>query len=150
QRKGSVSNSVCGASKKEEVPTNHHHHHHHHHHHYLHHTTKREVTQVNHGAPGPGKGYARGAQLLQYSKHIRESSRSATITPLPLKPSSSSNHNQQPSTQIFDKFQSEEEKKKKKHRGSKSNTLKDIMKDLEGQKKQGFISKLSSTLQKNR
>uniref|UniRef100_A0A7N2KPS7 Uncharacterized protein n=1 Tax=Quercus lobata TaxID=97700 RepID=A0A7N2KPS7_QUELO len=42
------------------------------------------------------------------------------------------------------------ERKKKKHRGSKTNTLKDVMKDLAGQKKQGFISKLSSTLQKNR
>ncbi|KAK4557706.1 hypothetical protein RGQ29_007462 [Quercus rubra] len=125
---------------RKKASTNHHHHHHHHH--YLHHTTKREVTQVNHGASGPGKGYDRRAQLLQYSKRLRESSRSATITPLPLEPTSSSNHNQQPSTQLG-------KREKKKHRGSKSNTLKDVMKDLEGQKKQGFISKLSSTLQKN-
>ena len=83
---------------RKKASTNHHHHHHHHH--YLHHTTKREVTQVNHGASGPGKGYDRRAQLLQYSKRLRESSRSATITPLPLEPTSSSNHNQQPSTQV--------------------------------------------------
>ncbi|KAL4602314.1 hypothetical protein ACB092_10G044200 [Castanea dentata] len=137
--------------RKRKVSTNHRQHHHHNH--YLHHTTKRGVTQVNHGAHGPGnKGYDRRAQLLQYSKHLRESSQSATTTPLPLRPTSSSN--QQPSTQIaafqrkrkqdrapaclgiwkillpnFFRYlifsKARKERKKKKHRGSKSNTLKE-------------------------
>ncbi|GMY29899.1 Protein lingerer like [Fagus crenata] len=121
--------------KKRKVSTNHHHH-------YLHRTTKQEVTQFSPCASG--KGYDRRAQLLQYSQHLRESSRSATITPLPLK--SSSSINKQPTTQItavqrkqkddrapaclgswkisiqnffrsLTSIQAKKERKKKKHRG---------------------------------
>ncbi|KAM3686872.1 hypothetical protein ACJW30_10G034700 [Castanea mollissima] len=123
--------------RKKKVSTNHHQHHHHNH--YLH--QKRG---------NPSQPWR--AQLLQYSKHLRESSQSVTTTPLPLRPTSSSN--QQPSTQIaafqrkrkqdrapaclgiwkillpnFFRYlicsKARKERKKKKHRGSKSNTLKE-------------------------
>ncbi|XVE57551.1 hypothetical protein DITRI_Ditri04bG0099500 [Diplodiscus trichospermus] len=64
------------------------------HHHYLHQTIKKLHIQHMHG-----KGYNRRAELLHYSRRLRESARSASSAPLQSKPVSS--NDQQPSNKII-------------------------------------------------
>ncbi|KAK2970369.1 hypothetical protein RJ640_012949, partial [Escallonia rubra] len=145
--------------------------HHHHHHHHLH------LHQAKLGA-NSGKGYNRRAELLNYSRRLRESARSAPASPQHPKPISSSN--QQPITQMttirskkqkhartspacldnwkimipgFLRSQARKESKKKKeksHDESASKKAKAIMKSFQVKKKGGFISKLLATIQKYR
>lgn len=61
-------------SKRKSVSRNHHHHYHHHHHLYVH--SARKLTGNN------GGGYSRKAQLLEYSRQLRESARSQANSPL--------------------------------------------------------------------
>ncbi|XP_018847555.2 cyclin-T1-like [Juglans regia] len=71
------------------------HHHHHHHHHHLHQTIRREVILYNVNGAST-KGYDRRAQLLQYSRQLRLSARSASKSPFE---SSSSSGNHKPTSQ---------------------------------------------------
>ncbi|OMO96286.1 hypothetical protein CCACVL1_05011 [Corchorus capsularis] len=68
------------------------------HQHYLHHTIKQELVQHNHGG-GAGKGYNRRAELLHYSRRLRESARLEAL-PKPLESKPVSSTEQPPSNNI--------------------------------------------------
>ncbi|KAL9368872.1 hypothetical protein Peur_040071 [Populus x canadensis] len=149
-----------------------------HHHHYVHHVIKQEVTLHKNG--DSRKGYSRRAELLHYSRRLRESALSATSSPSVPKPISSNKHHHQPTTNIvaapskprFSRSTSPtclgnwkilipnicrsltsiqaKQKKKKKHSGSTSNAMITVMKSLEVQKKKGFSLKLLSKLRRHR
>ncbi|XP_012070143.2 lysine-specific demethylase 7B-like [Jatropha curcas] len=157
---------------KRKLPSNNHHHHHHHHRHYyyVHHSIKQDN---KHGETAV-KGYNRRAELLLYSQHLRQSVRSAESPQLNSKPISS--NIQQPTGNAVAVQRKEEDNRstpsclgtwkvlklkfcrslvsvqikkgtKKKNTGSARNVTKAFMKNIELQKKKGFISKL---LQKHR
>ncbi|PON64644.1 hypothetical protein PanWU01x14_123560 [Parasponia andersonii] len=147
-------------------------HQHHHHHHHVHHTIKREVIHYRRGADGK-RFINRRAELLQYSKRLRESARLPALTPSLPMPISSNNH-QYPENKVVNarrkpkdggtptclgnckltipnffkllSFQVQKKRiRKMKNSASTSNKIKAALKSLEGQKKHGFFSKLLST-----
>ncbi|XP_039028730.1 uncharacterized protein LOC120162692 [Hibiscus syriacus] len=141
---------------------------------YVHHTImKQQLIQQKLG--GADKGYDRRAQLLLYSRRLRESARSSTFKALQSKPVSSTDH-QKPSNKIvgvqrkvthcrtpgcFDKWrvmvpccltnlQAKKSGKNRKDESKTSNTMiKAIMKSLQVQKKRRFFSKPIPLMQKN-
>ncbi|KAF8032729.1 hypothetical protein BT93_D1596 [Corymbia citriodora subsp. variegata] len=131
----------------------HHHRHHHHRHHHLHPHHPNEERQIQSEGTIFGEGYNRRAELLHYSRYLRESSKPATeSTSLLPAPVSTNNH------QISDKrkrkvemapsclgnyktsikrfllpltsFQAKKDSKKRKKntRGSTGNTMQTVMK----------------------
>ncbi|KAG4188431.1 hypothetical protein ERO13_A08G163200v2 [Gossypium hirsutum] len=121
----------------------------------------QELIQHKHG--GAGKGYNRRAELLHYSRRLRESARSSASRALQSKPVSSIDQQQPPSKKIravqrkatysrtpacFDKWgilvpsflkslksllQSKKTENKRKNRSTSNNKIKAVMKSLQSQ-----------------
>ncbi|OMP07601.1 hypothetical protein COLO4_07200 [Corchorus olitorius] len=69
------------------------------HQHYFHHTIKQESVQHKHGGGAAGKGYNRRAELLHYSRRLRESARLEKL-PKPLESEPVSSTDQPPSNNV--------------------------------------------------
>ncbi|TYI15524.1 hypothetical protein ES332_A08G191900v1 [Gossypium tomentosum] len=131
------------------------------HSHSIHQIINQELIQHKHG--GAGKGYNRRAELLHYSRRLRESARSSASRALQSKPVSSIDQQQPPSKKIravqrkatysrtpacFDKWgilvpsflkslksllQSKKTENKRKNRSTSNNKIKAVMKSLQSQ-----------------
>ncbi|KAB2070714.1 hypothetical protein ES319_A08G173600v1 [Gossypium barbadense] len=129
------------------------------HSHSIHQIINQELIQHKHG--GAGKGYNRRAELLHYSRRLRESARSSASRALQSKPVSSIDQQQPPSKKIravqrkatysrtpacFDKWgilvpsflkslksllQSKKTENKRKNRSTSNNKIKAVMKSLQ-------------------
>ncbi|CAK9173314.1 unnamed protein product [Ilex paraguariensis] len=156
--------------RKRRLLANQQHHHHHHHHLYLH--------QAKRGAHGGGSN--RKADLLNYSRHLRESARSGQSSPSLPNPKPVSHNHQPLMTQMIavpskpknarvpaclgnwkiiipsflrsltTSHPRKEKKKRKKNSGSTATRMKAVMKSFQVKEKKGFVSKLFASLRKHR